>query len=238
MKALVLDKDGTLFPYSLWINPIRNVLGKNLPLKRFDDEKREMIVNDFLSVLSIRDDRIDSSSLLYDRKKRKKGILKLIHLTMKYHLNPFKAMNGFLKIKNRHDYGFEEELELYDLSQVKKTLVSLREKGILIALFSNDSPRAVEMVEERLDFVFDYHVDSSSRIRKPNKLAVQVFSTLINIDTKDIVLLSDTPEDLKMGKESGCGKVIAISGSLEREKLLPYADAVISNFSEIVDILF
>ena len=235
MQALILDKDGTLFPYSLLIHPIKRVLEENLPLGRFDEEKRKRIVNDFLSVLSIKDNKIESSSLLFDRKKRKKGILKLAHLTLKYRLSPLRTMKGFLKIRKRHEYGLGEELDSYDLSPVRESLGHLREREIKIALFTNDSPSAVKAMEEKLGFVFDYHVDSSSRIRKPNKLAVLVFSTLMNIEPEDIVLLSDTPEDLRMGRESGCGKVVAITGSLGREELLPYADVVISKFGEITD---
>lgn len=235
MKALILDKDGTLFPYSLWINPIRRVFEENLPMKRYNEEKRKKIVDDFLSVLSIRGNTIGSGSLLYERKKRLQGALELIFLTLKHRLPPLRTMRGFLKIKKRYNYGFKEELEAYDLNEVKDTLIRLEDMGIVTALFSNDSPSSVKLVEERLDFVFDYHVDSSSRIRKPDPKTVLIFSTLMNISPEDIVLLSDTPEDLKMGRKSGCGKIVAIEGSVKKEKLFSYADCVISRFKDILD---
>lgn len=233
MKALILDKDGTIFPYSLWINPIKKCLLENLPLKRFDNTKKDEIVTSFLRVLSIADGRIKSKSSLFDKKKRIPAVIRLFSITIRYRLNPFKAMKGFLKIKQRSSYGFEEEIENYDLVVVKSTLESLREKDIPIALFSNDSPSSVKALEKHLGFTFDYTVDSSSRIKKPNKLTVLLFATFFNLNVEDIIFVSDTPEDLKMAKKAKCGKVVAIEGTLEREILEKYSDLVISSFGEI-----
>lgn len=236
-KALILDKDGTLFPYSLWINPIRRALEENLPLKRFDEKKKKIIVDDFLSVLSIKENSIASSSLLFDKRKRPKGVLRLIKLTLKYRLNPFKALKGFLSIKKRSGYGFEEEIGKYNLDDVKNTLEKIRERGIVVALFSNDSPSSVRKIEEILGFKFDYTVDSSSRVRKPNPLAVSIFTTLEGIEPSDTLLLSDTIEDLKMAKKAGVGRITAVTGSLDKDTLAPYSDYVISSFSEIESII-
>lgn len=233
MKALILDKDGTLFPYSLWVEPITRCLEENLPLGRFKKDKKDRIIREFLGVLSIEDGKIKSDSLLYDRKKRIKGILELIYITLKYALNPFKAMKGFLKIKKRVNYSFDDAFSSYDFTPVKTTLNALREKGIPLALFSNDSPRSIKVLEEKLDFHFDYTVDSSSRIRKPNKLTVLIFTTLFNIEPDETVFVSDTVEDLKMAKKAGCGLVVGVSTSLERELLIPYADEVIPSFEYI-----
>ncbi len=234
MKALILDKDGTIFPYSLWIEPIRKCLTESLPLKRFKEEKKERIVNSFLSVLSIENGTIGSESLLYDRRKRAGGILRLIALVIKFRLNPIASAKGFLKIKKRVEYGAESVLSSYDFTSVINTLTTLREKGVILAVFTNDSPSSVKALEERLGLAFDYSVDSSSRIRKPNKLTVLLFSTIMDTAPKDIVFLSDTVEDLKMAGKAKCGKVVAIDSSIEREKLLPHADAVITAFPEIL----
>ncbi len=233
MKALILDKDGTIFPYSLWINPIKKCLLENLPLKRFDNARKDEIVSSFLKVLAVGDGRIKSNSPLFDRKRRISAAIRLFFITLRYRLNPFKAMKGFLKIKGRSSYGFEEEIENYNLEEVKSTLEKLREENIIIALFSNDSPSSVKALERTLDFTFDYSVDSSSRIKKPNKLTVLLFATFFNLKTEDIIFVSDTPEDLKMAKKAKCGKVVAIEGTLERGELENYSDLVISSFGEI-----
>lgn len=233
MKALILDKDGTIFPYSLWINPIKKCLLDNLPLKRFDNARKDEIVSSFLKVLSIEGERIKRESPLFEKKRRIPAVLRLFSITIRYRLNPFKAMKGFLKIKGRSSYGFEEEIENYNLEEVKSTLEKLREENIIIALFSNDSPSSVKALERILDFTFDYSVDSSSRIKKPNKLTVLLFATFFNLKTEDIIFVSDTPEDLKMAKKAKCGKVVAIEGTLERGELENYSDLVISSFGEI-----
>ncbi len=234
LKALILDKDGTLFPYSLWAGPMRRALSENLPVGRRSN--RDEIVASFLSVLAVRDGKIGSGSLLFDRKKRIRGAVKLIALTLRYHLNPYRALRGFLTLRDRYFYGFEEELSKYDLTDVRNTLLNLEKKGIILALFSNDCPASVKIVTGALSPVsFSYYVDSSSRIRKPNPYAVRVFAEINGIRCDEIAFLSDTSEDLIMARRAGCGKVIAIEGTMKRDDLESYADAVISEIGEIED---
>ena len=236
IRALILDKDGTLFPYSVWAGPIRRCLEDNLPIGK--RRNREEIVDAFLSVLSIEDGTVKSDSLLYDRRKRIKGILRLAALTVKYHLRPIAAAKGFLRIKRRSQYGLGEELSKYDLTAVRNTLEALKEKGMILALFSNDSPHSVSIVMDALSpFAFDYYVDSSSRLRKPNPYAVKVFAELNGLRADEVALLSDTPEDLVMARKAGCGKVIAISGSLDEKTLSAYSDSVIHSFEEILSVI-
>lgn len=236
IRALILDKDGTLFPYSIWAGPIRRCLEDNLPTGK--RRNREEITDAFLSVLSIENGKIKPESLLYDRKKRLKGILKLIGLTLKYHLRPIAAARGFLRIKRRSEYGFREELEKYDLTAVRNTLQTLKKKGLVLALFSNDSPRSVSIIMDALSpFIFDYYVDSSSRIRKPSPYAVGVFAELNGLMPDEVAILSDTPEDLVMARKAGCGNVIAIEGSLDEKTLSEYSDRVIHSFEEILSVI-
>ena len=236
IRALILDKDGTLFPYSVWAGPIRRCLEDNLPIKK--RRNREEIVDAFLSVLSIEDGMVKSDSLLYDRRKRFKGVLRLTALTVKYHLRPIAAAKGFLRIKRRSQYGLGEELSKYDLTPVRNTLEALKEKGMILALFSNDSPHSVSIVMDALSpFEFDYYVDSSSRLRKPNPYAVKVFAELNGLRADEVALLSDTPEDLLMARKAGCGKVIAIEGSLDEKTLSAYSDRVIHSFEEILSVI-
>ncbi len=236
IKALILDKDGTVFPYSLWINPMRRALTENLPAAK--RRNRDEIVSAFLSVLSVDKDKIAPDSLLFDRRKRPGGILRLAALTFKYHLNPYRALRGFLTIRDRYFYGFREELEKYDLSTVRNVLEGLQEKGIILALFSNDSPSSVKIVTDALSPVsFSYFVDSSSRIRKPNVYSIRVFSELFGLKCDEVAIVSDTPEDLKMGKKAGCGLVIGLSGTMKKEEIELFSDRVISSFDEIPALL-
>ena len=236
MKALILDKDGTIFPYSIWINPIKKCLLKNLPLDRFDSKRKNEIVTSFLRVLDIEGERVGSNSALFEKRKRVRAVIKLFFITLRYRLNPYKAMKGFLKIKNRSAYGFEEEIEKCGLSDVKSTLKSLREKNVIIALFTNDSPSSVKAIEKTLDFAFDYTVDSSSRVKKSNKLAVLLFATFFSIKVEDITVVSDTPIDLRVARKAKCGSVIALEGTLERKRLEKYSDNVISTLGEIASL--
>ena len=50
-KAIIFDKDGTLFPYSIWRNPIINFLDTEMPLTKLDKEKKEECIKEFLKII-------------------------------------------------------------------------------------------------------------------------------------------------------------------------------------------
>ncbi len=238
IRAVIFDKDGTLFPYSLWAGPLRRCLEENLPVR--NRRNRDEIVSAFLSVLSI-DERgnIGPESALFSRKKRPGAVVKLFLLTLRYRLNPAKAAAGFLSIRSRYRYGFRKELEEYGMEEEKATLMRLRKDGLILALFSSDSPFSVKVAEDVLfPFAFDYRVDSSSPVRKPDPDTVRIFAAEYNISSNETAFVSDTPEDLLMAGKAGCRKVIAVEGSFTRKELEKYTDCVISHFSELPDILF
>ena len=110
-KAIIFDKDGTLFPYSIWRNPIINFLDTEMPLTKLDKEKKEECIKEFLKIIGFQEDGSINAKGLFIKKNYFSSFFSLVKVTFKYHLNPIKSAMSFLKIKHRCRYGYKEELE-------------------------------------------------------------------------------------------------------------------------------
>ena len=110
-KAIIFDKDGTLFPYNLWKNPIRKFFSSELPLSKLSPNKREACIDEFSYVVGIKKDGTLNNKGLFLKKSYFSSFFSLVFITFKYHLNPIKSAKGFLKTKNRCRYEYKEELK-------------------------------------------------------------------------------------------------------------------------------
>ena len=234
-KAIIFDKDGTLFPYSLWRNPIREFLSKEMPLSKLNDEKREECVDDFSRVIGFEKDGTINKDGLFLKKNYVSSFFSLVNLTLKYHLNPFKSAKGFLKIKNRCRYGYKEELKKYDFTLIRKTLRELKRGGTNLAIFTNDTKESLDLFLSIFgkDF-FSFSIDNSSLHTKPNPRTIKDYSLFSGIDTREIMMVSDNTKDLKMAKKAGVGTIVAILGTKERKELEKWADYI---FPDIITAL-
>lgn len=235
IKALIFDKDGTLFPYNLWREPIYKLLCENLPLSKLNESKKEECISSFMSLLSFsKDGSIDTKSFVFDRKKRLFAIFKLIKTTIKYRLSPLRTMNGFLEIKNRYKYF---DGSSYDWKTTIDTLSFFKNKGILLALFSNDKMASVEKIEEYIGSnYFSYIITNESKIKKPSKKTFLEAERELRISRSSMCFVSDTPEDLIMARKTKV-KAIAIEGTFSKKELKPYADIIISSLEELKSII-
>mgnify|MGYP004648067625 FL=1 len=235
IKALIFDKDGTLFPYNLWREPLYKLLCENLPLSKLNESKKEECISSFMSLLSFsKDGSIDTKSFVFDRKKRLFAIFKLIKITIKYNLPPFKTMKRFLEIKNRYKYF---DGSSYDWKTTIDTLSFFKNKGILLALFSNDKMASVEKIEEYIGSnYFRYIITNESKIKKPSKKTFLEAERELKIPRSSMCFVSDTPEDLMMARKAKV-KAIAIEGTFSKNELKCYADIIISSLEELKSLI-
>lgn len=235
IKALIFDKDGTLFPYNLWREPLYKLLCENLPLSKLNESKKEECISSFMSLLSFsKDGSIDTKSFVFDRKKRLFAILKLIKTTIKYRLSPLRTMNGFLEIKNRYKYF---DGSSYDWKTTVDVLSFFKDKGILLALFSNDKKKSLEKLEVCIgQSFFSYIITDESKIKKPSKKTFLEAERELKIPRSSMCFVSDTPEDLMMARKAKV-KAIAIEGTFSKNELKCYADIIISSLEELKSLI-
>ena len=234
-KAIIFDKDGTLFPYNLWKNPIRKFFSSELPLSKLSPSKREACIDEFSYVVGIKKDGTLNNKGLFLKKSYFSSFFSLVFITFKYHLNPIKSAKGFLKIKNRCRYEYKEELKKYDFSRLKKVLVELKRSGSSLAIFTNDTKESLDIFLSVFGRgFFSFSIDDTSLHTKPDPRTIKDYSMFSKIEAKDMMIVSDSVKDLKMAKKAGVGTIVALEGTAETKELKKWADYV---FSDIISAL-
>lgn len=235
-KAIIFDKDGTLFPYSLWREPMRLFLFHKLPLSGMDKRRKEECVEKFLFALGFQEDGKINKKGLFPRRNYPSSFFTFFLLTLRYSLNPLKVAKALLKVKERYKYGYKKALVSFDFSPLKAQLDKLISSGGPdLALFTNDSKESLDILFSVLGKeYFSYCINSQSPYKKPNPRCIKDYSRFSNINTEEMILISDSITDLKMGRRSDVGIVVAIEGTQEKERLEKWADFV---FPDIVSAL-
>lgn len=234
-KAIIFDKDGTLFPYTLWKTPIRRFLSSELPLSKLSPTKKEECIDEFSSVVGINKDGTINSKGLFLKRNYVSSFFALSFITIKYHLNPIKSAKGFLKIKNRCRYGYREELKRYDFSILKKLFLEIKKSGSSLAIFTNDTKESLDIFLSVFGRgFFSFSIDDTSLHTKPDPRTIKDYSMFSGIDNKDMMMVSDNVKDLKMAKKAGVGTIVALEGTTDRKELERWADYV---FSDIITAL-
>lgn len=234
-KAIIFDKDGTLFPYTVWNTPIRSFLSKELFMERLKGEEKEKCIDDFARLLGFESDGSLNRKGLFFSRNFIKASFSFAFTSLRHSLDPISSAIGLSRIKRRYLYGYREALLALDLDPLRARLDELKRKGVILALFTNDVPESVAILLDVLgsDY-FTFITDGTSHHKKPSVKGVEDFSLFYGIRPEDMVLVSDSPRDLKMGKKAGIKTLLAIEGTADEETLKHFTSLL---FKEIISAL-
>lgn len=227
IKAVIFDKDGTLFPYSIYAPIIDSILRENLSLKK----NEEKILLSLEKIIGIDKNGIKyKDGIVFNEKTKIRQILRLMKAVFSFSLNPIKTAKAILKIKERYKYI---DTINYDWKKIQNVLLKLSEKEIILALFSNDKKEAIEKIEEKIGYSFSYTVSSSSHPHKPSSKTIDKFRKEYKLKREEIAFVSDTLVDLRMAKKAKVGLIIGVIDTFSREELKERASVVIKSLEEI-----
>ena len=93
-------------------------------------------------------------------------------------------------------------------------LVSLKKKGICIALMSNDTKEGIDefICANQLESLFDYIWSSENQPSKPSPMAVIELCKKMKLKPSECALISDADTDLKMAKKADIPIIIGFTG--------------------------
>ncbi len=114
-------------------------------------------------------------------------------------------------------------------------LISLKKKGVSIALMTNDTQKGIEefIYRNKLEGIFDYHWSAENNPSKPNPEAVIELCKKMNFNPSDCALISDADTDLKMAKQAGITIVVGFNGGWEKPPILTEKRFLIEKFNEL-----
>ncbi len=228
-KAVIFDKDGTLFDYyTVWAPVFRENIDFLLnTLGRSQDKK---LRHSILRLLGIDSDGVNPEGLIFK------------------HNGPFMLFNLFLFSKrNRISYpllvkglkeGFYESKNLIRDSLIKETdeeslfplFSKLKDAGYIIGIVTSDNLESTQIcldhfkISGLIDMISTY--DDHFK-KKPHPQSFSAFCDKFSLKPEEVIMVGDAPVDMTYAKRGGAGyKIGVLTGSGDVKRLSKIADVI------------
>ena len=243
IKAIIFDKDGTLsnsedhllelaknrIDFSenkfkkLKINNIKIWVLRRLLVSLYGLRKNYLLANSSLAIAS-REQNIISTATIFTLF----GFDWFQSLSMSQ--NIFEEVDAFLA--NQKD-NIQKQRTL--ISGALDLLTTLKNKGVCIALMTNDTEEGVEefIYRHKLEGIFNYLWSAEKKPSKPSPKAVIELCKEMKLKAAECAFISDADTDLKMAKEAEIKLVIGFTGGWKNHPTLTEQRFSIEKLNEL-----
>ncbi|OLR64783.1 HAD family hydrolase [Peptoniphilus porci] len=217
IKAILFDKDGTLLKFSkIWVESIVEFLKvKNLS----EDSKKKL-----LKKIGVKENKkVDENSILSSETVKDLAII--FSEFMEESIEEiYKEIDDFLLefLKNNKD-GIKETCDL------KSLFADLKERGILIGLFTSDNYRQAKFSMEylELDKFIDFYAAADLYEKKPSTESLEIFKDKYSLKDDEIIIVGDSKVDMIFGRDTL--KLGVLCGTGSREMLEKYTENILED---------
>lgn len=216
IKALIFDKDGTLFDFrqswGAWTKAVLTDLGGD------SEAMARALGFDMQAIDFAKDSPVIAST------PDEIALVLLPYVTM--------DLENLVALLNRHAV-VAPMLPAVDLPNV---LGDLRAKGLRLGLATNDSeaPARRHLGNAGVLDLFDFVAGCDSGWGgKPAPGQLLAFINAIDLPADQIAMVGDSLHDLEAGKRAGMARVAVLTGIATEADLTPHADVVLRNIGDL-----
>lgn len=238
IKGILFDKDGTLIDFhSIWLPIISQLVDKAIIKLGLDPNEKVDIKNALIKIVGV-----DNQGVLPN------GIL--ASGTTEDMSNAFlKVFEGFLiPVPNKEVFTEWMTQCIYKLTReninqiksiegIKTLLETLSSKGLIIGIATADDLETTKLYLEKveIDNYFSFVGTSDLFEKKPAPSMLYAFCQKFNLAPNEVVMVGDTPVDLRMAKNGEAGLAVGVlSGTGSIDTLKPLADFILASANEII----
>lgn len=235
IQAIIFDKDGTLMKFdSFWVDvshcAIRDILRQlnrdDIPMSRL------------LEALGISGDTSDIDGLLC------KGTYEQIALAIGKILRNFGVDISDTDIVRMTVSAYNDNSDSGKIEPTCKNIRGVLEKlksgGRKLAVVTTDDFQITHKCLETLgieDLFEKIYTDDGINPIKPNPGCALEFLSELGIPSEKAVMVGDTMTDIHFARNAGISVIGVGENANSRERLMPYADAVIPDISYLFDVI-
>ena len=233
--AIIFDKDGTLIDFdAFWVTV--SVKALEDVLRQFG--KDNVPVCEILQTLGVHDGVTDIEGILCKGTYEQMGqiVYDILH---QYGCNAScDEVTGVLveAYNNNSDVG-EVKPTCPNLAECL-TLLKKRNKKLAVVTTDNEEITRKCLKKLGIEELFDkIYTDDGKTPVKPDPYCVTDFCRITGVKQEHIVMVGDTMTDVRFAKNAGIAVIGVAKTDKNKAVLTPFADAVISNLSDLLEIL-
>ena len=225
IRAILFDKDGTLLQFTEgWVDSIVGFLEDKI----LDDNKKREAFRE----IGIREDGgVEENSILSSETAMDLAIIFSKYLD--------EDLDEIYRELDDHllNYLKENNKFIRETCDLRSLFEALRERGILIGIFTSDNYRQAKYSMDYLglDSFIDFYAAADIYKKKPNKESLEVFKKKYSLEDQEIIIVGDSRVDMVFGEDTV--KVGVLCGTGSREMLAKYTDNIIDDPSQVLKFL-
>lgn len=135
----------------------------------------------------------------------------------------------------------EASLRSHPVTDLLSFLSGLAARGFMLGIATNDSVASAARTIERFgfgEFLAFYCGYDSGHGAKPGAGMVHAFCEAVGLSPEGVAVVGDNRHDLEMGRAAGAGLLVGVlTGTSGYEHLAPYADAVLDSIADLPALL-
>lgn len=186
IRAILFDKDGTLLQFTEgWVDSIVGFLEDKI----LDDKKKRKLFKE----IGIREDGgVEENSILSSE-----TAMDLAIIFSKYLDEDLDEIYGELD-DHLLNYLKKNNKFIRETCDLRKLFEALRERGILIGIFTSDNYRQAKYSMDYLglDSFIDFYAAADIYKKKPNKESLEVFKKKYSLEDQEIIIVGDSRVDM------------------------------------------
>ena len=233
--AVIFDKDGTLVDFdAFWISVTQAALTQVLT----DLGRTDVPTEPILEALGVRDGTTDINGVLCKGTYREIG--EIVYEFLRRHGCTLSCEETVARVLEAYNSSMQAGEVRPTSPALTAMLTSLKEQGKKLAVVTTDNEPITRLCLQKLgiEALFDkIYTDDGRTPTKPDPYCAEDFCRLTGVPKDRTVMVGDTMTDVRFARNAGICVVSIAQNEQSRTVLLPHADVVITDMTQLADIL-
>ena len=235
IQAILFDKDGTLMKFDrYWVEVSRHAV--NDILRQIDRE--DIPTECLLAALGVKDGISDTDGLLCKGTYEQIGLA--LNEVLREHGADVSEADSIKMTLAAYDKNADTGKVKPVCENLREVLLNLKRRGRRLAVVTTDNASITAKCLEKLGIadVFDkVYTDNGQTPVKPDPWCAKDFLNRCGIAPQNALMVGDTMTDVRFARNAGISAICVGEKPDGRERLVPYADAVLPDISHLADFI-
>ena len=237
IKAILFDKDGTLFGYGrVWGPIMSDYIDRGLEGTGLDEAGRREYKDRLMRAAGFDSEGgTYPDGIIFSHKGFLRSFWRIFRLTVSYGLNPFYVGRLSYRFLRKNGDIVASAINEEHFPDAYPVIRKAYERGYIIGVVTNDTEASASVFMEKMrirQYISFLRTKDGRTRRKPHPGALREFCREFGLRSEEVAVIGDSLSDMLFARNGKAGYAVAVmTGFGSREELSRYADAIYDDIS-------